>query len=186
MVNAPIAGGELLPLLSAAETRWDLVSLGEVMLRESAARYFQQHVQQHVFREMVDVIRDLQAMGTELWAVSSTSNWVIEEGVRELHIPPERVLAACVSIEDGLATRTLIDIPSDEGKAVALCRVGLTSPDAVFGNSVHDIAMLEMARSPFAVNPTAALAEEAEKRGWSVYYPSADLTPAGSGRSTGT
>lgn len=33
MVNAPIAGGELLPLLSAAETRWDLVSLGEVMLR---------------------------------------------------------------------------------------------------------------------------------------------------------
>ena len=70
-------------------------------------------------------------------------------------------------------SETLLDVPSDEGKAEALRRVGLTHPDAVFGNSVHDLAMLRMARMPFPVNPTAALAEESAKLGWPVYYPAA-------------
>lgn len=147
--------------------------LQESALRESARLYFEQYVQPRFFPEMVALVHELQASGTELWAVSSTSNWVIEEGVRALHIPPERVLAACVSVIDGLATEGIIDIPSDEGKAAALRRVGLTHPDTVFGNSIHDLAMLEMARVPFPVNPTPALAEKSASRNWPVYYPDA-------------
>ncbi len=37
------------------------------------------------------------------------------------------------------------DVPTDEGKAGALARAGLSRPDAVFGNSIHDLAMLEIA-----------------------------------------
>ena len=147
--------------------------LTEAAMRESAATYFQQHVRPRFFNEMVGLVHELQAGGVEVWAVSSTGNWMIEEGVRELGIPPERVLAACVAIEDGLVTGTLLDVPSDEGKAESLRRVGLSHPDAVFGNSVHDLAMLQMARLPFPVNPTAELRDESTKLGWPVYYPAA-------------
>jgi phosphoserine phosphatase len=49
--------------------------------------------------------------------------------------------------------------------------VGLPAPDAVFGNSVHDLAMLEMARCPFPVNPSPVLLEVAAKRGWGYFRP---------------
>jgi hypothetical protein len=49
--------------------------------------------------------------------------------------------------------------------------VGITSPDVVFGNSVHDAAMLSIARRAFPVNPTAALLEQSALEGWPVYYP---------------
>jgi phosphoserine phosphatase len=145
--------------------------LQEAAVRQSAATYFQQHVEPRFFKEMVALVHELQADGVEVWAVSSTNNWMIEEGVRDMHIPFNRVLAASVAIQNGHVTETLLDVPSDEGKAEALRRVGLTHPDAVFGNSVHDLAMLRMARMPFPVNPTAALAEESTKLGWPVYYP---------------
>ncbi len=147
--------------------------LPEWTLRESARRYFEHHVQPRFFPEMIALINDLQAAGTEVWAVSSTASWVIQEGVRGLSIPPHRVLATCVSVIDGITTDTLIDVPSDEGKAIALRRAGLTTPDAVFGNSVHDLAMLEMAKAPFPVNPTPALAAQSFQRGWPVYHPDA-------------
>jgi phosphoserine phosphatase len=145
--------------------------LSEAAVRASAATYFRQHVEPRFFREMVSLVHELQASGAEVWAVSSTNNWVIEEGVRDLHIPADRVLAASVAVENGHVTETLLDVPSDEGKAEALRRVGLTHPDAVFGNSVHDLAMLRMARLPFPTNPTLALAQESRKLGWPVYYP---------------
>jgi phosphoserine phosphatase len=49
----------------------------------------------------------------------------------------------------------------------------LPHPDAVFGNSVHDLAMLELARCPFPVNPSPALIEAAAKRGWGYFIPQA-------------
>ena len=147
--------------------------LSEAAVRSSALTYFQQHVEPRFFKEMVALVHEMQAAGVEVWAVSSTNNWMIEEGVRDLHIPADRVLAASVAVEEGLVTGTLLDVPSDEGKAEALRRVGLAHPDAVFGNSVHDLAMLRMARMPFPVNPTAALAAESARLGWPVYYPAA-------------
>ena len=145
--------------------------LNEADIRESAAAYFRQHVQPRFFPEMVALVHELQAGGTEVWAVSSTNNWMIEEGVRELRISANRVLAACVLVQDGLVTQTVLDVPSDEGKAEALRRAGLTRPDAVFGNSVHDLAMLRMARMPYPVNPTPALSDESARLGWPVYFP---------------
>ena len=47
-----------------------------------------------------------------------------------------------------MATDRLRDVPTDEGKVASLMRVGVTAPDAVFGNSVHDAAMLSIARPP--------------------------------------
>ena len=149
--------------------------LREEDLRRAAARYFAAHVEAQIFPEMQALVAALEAAGTEIWAVSSTNNWVIEEGVRRFGIPAERVLAASVRIVDGLATRELIDVPTDEGKAEALTRAGIPHPPVVFGNSIHDAAMLEIAEHAFPVNPSPGLLEIAARRGWAVFYPDAVL-----------
>jgi phosphoserine phosphatase len=156
--------------------------LRESDLRAAAAKFFSTQIERNIFPEMLSLVRELQSAGTEIWAVSSTCDWVIEEGVKRFGIPANRVLAAQVAIANGIVTDTLIDVPTDEGKVAALARVGLHAPHAVFGNSIHDAAMLAIARSlsgtsgAFPVNPTAALLARAAREHWPVYYP-ASVTP---------
>ena len=147
--------------------------LREQELREAAARYVRKFVQQRIFAEMASLVAALKKAGVEIWAVSSTNKWVIAEGVRDLGIPEERILAAEVRVTDGLITSEILDVPTDEGKATALARAGLPHPDAVFGNSVHDLAMLEAARNAFPVNPSLELIEAAAKNGWGYFLPEA-------------
>lgn len=146
--------------------------LREAELRQAAHTFFETFVRPHIFPEMKDLCRRLETQGVTLWAVSSTNNWLIEVAVAHFGIPAKRVLAACVQCADGLISDELLDIPTDEGKAESLRRVGLPHPDAVFGNSIHDAAMLALARHPFVVNPTAALSGLATTNGWPVFQPS--------------
>jgi phosphoserine phosphatase len=76
-----------------------------------------------------------------------------------------------VRVTGGLITSEILDVPTDEGKSEALKRVGIPRPDAAFGNSIHDLAMLEMARNAFPVNPSAELLEAAAKNGWGYFMP---------------
>jgi phosphoserine phosphatase len=145
--------------------------LSERELRAAAARFVREYVQPRIFPEMAALVATLQQAGVELWAVSSTNKWVIAEGARIFGIPEDRVLAAEVRVAGDLISRELLDVPTDEGKATALRRVGLTRPDAVFGNSVHDLAMLELARCAFPVNPSPALREAAARNGWGYFLP---------------
>lgn len=152
--------------------------LREDEMRHAAAEYFQHNTEPHIFPEMRALVAKLQANGAEIWAVSSTNNWVIEEGVRRFNIPAERVLAAQVRVKEGRVTSELIDVPTGPLKASALRRAGVPKPDAVFGNSVHDEAMLEIAKCAYPVNPSPALLENAARRGWTVFYPEAILADA--------
>jgi phosphoserine phosphatase len=120
---------------------------------------------------MLELTNQLVNQGCEIWAVSSTNNWVVEVGASRFGIPQGQVLAASVHIEDGHASDRLIRVPTDELKAVVI-REAIGKPmEAVFGNSVHDQAMLEMAKWPFCVNPNPDLEKIAQERGWTVYWP---------------
>ncbi len=145
--------------------------LQEAELRRVAREYFRKRVEANIFPEMLELVQTLQSRGTEIWAVSSTNDWVVEEGVTRFGIPANRVLCARVQSVDGVITDRLIDVPTDQGKVTALAGAGITAPDAVFGNSVHDAAMLAIARGAFPVNPSPALVERSSQEGWSVYYP---------------
>ena len=142
-------------------------------LRAAATEYVNEFVRPQIFAEMLDLVGALKAAGSELWAVSSTNRWVVAEGVRDFGIAEDRVLAADVRVKDGVITNEIVEVPTDEGKAVALRRVDLTNPDAVFGNSIHDLAMLEMARNAYPVNPSPALLAAAAKHGWGYFRPEA-------------
>jgi len=167
--------------------------LRESDMRAAAAEFFATQIERNIFPEMLSLVAELQSAGTEIWAVSSTCDWVIEEGVRRFSIPANRVLAARVAIDSdsdaGLVTGTLLDVPTDEGKVASLARVGITAPDCVFGNSIHDAAMLAIARGSqdptaahglrnsgaFPVNPSPALLTRAAAEGWPVFYPASVL-----------
>lgn len=147
--------------------------LREAELRGAAAKYVDEFVRKNFFAELLALVARMREAGVELWAVSSTNRWVIVEGLRDFGIPAERILAAEVRVKDGIITSEIVDVPTDEAKAAALKRVGLPRPDAVFGNSIHDLAMLEVARCPFPVNPSPALVQAAAKKGWGYYRPKA-------------
>ncbi len=170
--RAYLAGG-VSEVLICGEMVQMYAGLREQELRAAAAKYVSEFVQHRVFAEMASLLAALRTAGVELWAVSSTNKWVVAEGVRAFGIPEERVLAAEVAVEDGLITSTLVDVPTGAGKAVSLARVGLARPDAVFGNSIHDLAMLEIAAHAFPVNPSPALLEAAAKKGWGHFQPQA-------------
>jgi phosphoserine phosphatase len=147
--------------------------LRERELRDAASRYFAEFVSPRVFAEIESLIAELREAGAELWAVSSTNKWVVSASVLKFGIPGERVLAAETAIIDGVITSRLVDVPTDERKAAALKRRGLERPDVVFGNSIHDLAMLEIAAHPCPVNPSPALLETAVKNGWGYFIPTA-------------
>jgi len=163
--------GEVSELAICGEMVQVYRGLRETELRHAAHTFFEQTIRPQIFPELRELCERLRKRGTILWAVSSTNNWLIEDAMRDFDIPAERVLAACVRVTNGTITEELLDIPTDEGKAVSLARHGVSHPDAVFGNSIHDAAMLATARHPFAVNPTEALSEFAAAEGWPVFQP---------------
>ena len=145
--------------------------LDESAVRAAAREFFDTIIAPRFFPEMVELTRVLRATGCQLWAVSSTNNWVVEVGAERVGIPRERVLAACVSSEAGRLTDKLVRVPSGDGKAVALREVLTPPADACFGNSIHDFAMLELATHPYCINPTPELLAIAQDRRWPVYWP---------------
>ena len=151
-------------------------SLPERKIIEAAGRFFELEVRRRIFPEMRRLTRLLAESGCRLWAVSSTNEWVIRAAAAEFGFPPEHVLAACVAIEGGCATGNLLSVPTDEGKAAVVRKQIGGAVDAVFGNSMHDAAMLELARHAYAVNPNPDLETRASARGWTVYRPDPPAT----------
>ena len=143
----------------------------ERRLEEAAEEFFSTVVEHRIFPEMQQLTRRLADAGCDLWAVSSTNIWSIAAGVKRFGIPVEHALAVTVEIENGLATDRLIQVPTDEGKAVVIRKNISGQVDACFGNSIHDAAMLELARHPFAIGPTGELQEIAFKKHWRIYRP---------------
>jgi phosphoserine phosphatase len=140
-------------------------------LEEAAEEFFSNVVEKRIFSEMLRLTRELSSIGCEIWAVSSTNDWVVREGVKRFGIPRRRVLAASVHIEDGQVTDRLIRVPNGPAKATAI-RSGQKPVDVCFGNSIHDAAMLEIARHAFAVNPNPDLEKIAAEKNWQIYWPS--------------
>ena len=141
------------------------------LLYQAAKEFFEEVIVSRIFPEMLELTTTLQQQGTELWAVSSTNNWLVEYGAERFGIARDHVLAACVHVDTGCATDRIVRVPTDEMKAVAIREVIGQPVDAVFGNSIHDYAMLDLAKWPFCINPNPDLQKLAEAKNWRVYWP---------------
>jgi HAD superfamily phosphoserine phosphatase-like hydrolase len=145
-------------------------AMADSALRQAAEEFFPR-IASNIFSEMQELVARLLAAGCEIWAVSSSNQWVIAEGMRHFGIPPNRILTAEVEIVDGVITNHLLRVPSGPGKVLALREVANKAVDAAFGNSRWDTEMLEMAADAFAVNPNPDLRVIAQQRGWTIYVP---------------
>jgi phosphoserine phosphatase len=142
-------------------------------MEKAASAFFHEFVRPNYFPEMRELTNALSAQGCELWAVSSTNEWVIRAGIRDFGIPAQNILAATVECAKGIVSEKLTRMPSGEGKAVAIREVIARPVDAVFGNSIHDLAMMRLAKKAYAVNPNLDLEIIAKKNGWMIYWPEA-------------
>lgn len=140
-------------------------------LYKAGEQFFVEVVSPRIFPEMQELTHRLADQGCELWAVSSTNNWVVEAAATRFRIARDRVLAACLHVEDGCATNRLLRVPTDELKALAIREVIGKPVDGVFGNSLHDQAMLEIAKHPFCINPNPDLEQAAREKNWPIYWP---------------
>jgi HAD superfamily phosphoserine phosphatase-like hydrolase len=151
--------------------------LVESDVQRLAKEFFDENFVGRIFPEMRHLVQRLQSQGCDVWAVSSTNEWVIQAAMKHFGINDKKILAAAVEIEGGRITNRLIRVPSGEGKPRAIREVIGKNPDAAFGNSRWDAAMLAIARHGFAVNPNPDLEQIARERGWVIYWPEATQSP---------
>jgi HAD superfamily phosphoserine phosphatase-like hydrolase len=145
--------------------------LRESEVKKFAAEFFEERMVQSIFPEMQELVGRLIEAGSDVWAVSSTNHWVIEAAMKHFGIPSNKILAATVEVRDGIVTDKLTRIPSGEGKPRAIRAEAKRDPDAAFGNSRWDAAMLDISRHAFAINPNPDLETLAKKKGWTIYFP---------------
>jgi HAD superfamily phosphoserine phosphatase-like hydrolase len=145
--------------------------LAEAAVQQLAAEYYDENIAARIFREMRDLVSRLHEQDCDIWAVSSTNEWVIQAAMKHFGIDSRKILAAAVEIKDGRITDRLLRVPSGDGKPQAIRNAIAKDPDAAFGNSRWDAAMLMTAKHAFAINPNSDLERMAEERGWTVYWP---------------
>ena len=146
--------------------------LTEATLMQAATDFMGNSFPGTIFPEMRELVDRLHANGCEIWAVSSSNEWVIRAGMKQFGIPDARILAAKVEVENGLlVTDKLVRVPSGPGKTQALREVAKKNIHAAFGNSRWDADMLAASTHAFAINPNADLETMARERGWTVYFP---------------
>ncbi|MFZ0420716.1 MAG: HAD-IB family phosphatase [Candidatus Sulfotelmatobacter sp.] len=145
--------------------------ISEEKLMAAAARFFEQFFVEQIFPEMRELVRRLLENGCDVWAVSSSNDWVIRAGMKYFGIPETRILAAKVERNNGIATDRLLRVPSGTGKPEALREAAREDIDVAFGNSRWDTEMLAMARYAVAVNPNPDLEATARERVWQIYFP---------------
>lgn len=143
----------------------------ESRMMDAATEFMKVSFPGQVFEEMKQLVNRLHDCACEVWAVSSSNEWVIRVGMKLFDIEADRILAAKVALRNGIVTDRLVRIPSGPGKTKALEDVVKKRIDAAFGNSKWDTEMLAHARHGFAVNPNPDLEATARQRGWTIYFP---------------
>jgi phosphoserine phosphatase len=143
----------------------------EHVVMQAATEFMAQAFPGKIFPEMRDLIHRLHDAGCEVWAVSSSNEWVIRAGMKAFAISEDRIVATKPVLENGIVTDRLVRIPTGPGKAQALRDIVRKEVDAAFGNSRWDTEMLAAARHPFAINPNPDLEAISRQRGWTIYFP---------------
>jgi len=143
----------------------------EAVMMKAASSFMQHAFPGYVFPEMQELVGRLQENGCDVWAVSSSNEWVIRAGMKQFGIAEDHILATKVELEDGVITDRLACIPSGPGKPKVLREVVKKEIGVAFGNSRWDADMLAMAKHAFAINPNPDLEVAARQNGWTIYFP---------------
>lgn len=142
----------------------------EAWLKEQAAGLFEQETRRKIYRGSRELLaRDRQA-GYTLVLVTGGLDFAVERASAELGF--DHLLANKMVFSDGVASGRLHEpLLAEQGKTDAIrefCREHDVDPTSLkaYSDSYSDLAMLEMAAQPTAVNPDGKLRRIAAQRGW--------------------
>src|SRR5437660_8099246 len=78
--------------------------ISESVMIRAATKYFNNAFPGKIFPRMRELIRRLHDTGCEVWAVSSSNEWVIRAAMKHFEIPEDRILSSAAKIDDGIIT----------------------------------------------------------------------------------
>jgi HAD superfamily phosphoserine phosphatase-like hydrolase len=145
--------------------------LREEVVQQVCDDYFAQGIAPNIFPEMRELVHRLRQSGCDVWAVSSSNQWVIRSGMKFFGVPQDHILSAEAAVDNGVIADRLVRVPSGAGKVEAIRSVLSAPPDCAFGNAIWDREMLMLSQHAFAINPNPNLKEIAVTRGWQIYQP---------------
>src|SRR5271170_6859812 len=97
--------------------------MAEADLRRVADQFVQENFVSQIFPEMRQLVDRLRESGCEVWAVSSTNEWVIRAAMKPCGIDERNILAVAVQVENGRITDRVLRVPSGAGKPKAIREV---------------------------------------------------------------
>jgi phosphoserine phosphatase len=109
--------------------------MSETIMMKAAADFMEHAFTGKIFEEMQGLVRRLHENRCDVWAVSSSNEWVIRAGMKQFGIPEDHILATKVALDHGIITDRLACVPSGPGKPKALREVVKREIEAAFGNS---------------------------------------------------
>ncbi len=154
--------------------------LREEVVQQACDTYFAQGVAPNIFPEMRELVQRLRESGCDVWAVSSSNQWIIRSGMRSSSASRE-IAFWPPKWQSKTASSPTAWSECRAGRARwrrSLCVDCLISDgaerlDCAFGNAIWDREMLALSKHPFAINPNPNLQEIAVANGWTVYQPDA-------------
>src|SRR5271155_3323345 len=68
--------------------------LREEVVQQACDTYFRQAIAPNIFPEMRILVQSLRGSGCDVWAVSSSNQWIIRSGMNFFGVPQDHILAA--------------------------------------------------------------------------------------------
>ena len=80
--------------------------MSDAVMMKAAGDFMAHSFPGHIFSEMRELVSRLHEDGCDIWAVSSSNEWVIRAGMKSFGIAESRILAAKIELEDGVISRS--------------------------------------------------------------------------------
>lgn len=143
---------------------------------QALAKDFFKTFSQNIYPSQKALIQRLHAAGVDVWIVSASPQWLIEQGAPYLGVPANRVVGVRLAVANGLATPHIVPpMTFRQGKVEAIKQYIRKQPVYVSGDSITDFEMLQYAsRQQMVINPKDKNAPEdniflqATKRNWPI------------------
>ncbi len=95
-------------------------------------------------QESVDILKELQRLGFDIWAISGSNTWSIRPVFEPLGVPRNRIIGIeLVPSSNAFGTRVATPIPVLQGKVDALRQYTSSAPVVVVSDSVYDVPLYE-------------------------------------------
>jgi HAD superfamily phosphoserine phosphatase-like hydrolase len=158
-----------------------MAGLREREVIEYAAYFVDRVWRTHLYPEMAALIAGLERQKTEIWILSASNRWLVEEAARNLGMDRARCIGMAVKVVQGVLTDSFDGpVVNREGKVEAIDAFIGRRPIFAGGNSVHDLPMLHAATAgAMLVNPSSeadpSLGTSLRAYGYQRQWPVLDL-----------